>query len=423
MKNIAKSMASSGTYQENGVNLDILFLGKLFPREAETEIKRNMKTGMQDAANALQWNLIDGFDANHCGTVRILTLLPIDSYPKGYTKAYIQESVFQHSLLYRSDDTVVGCSNFTIIKQFENFYPFRRKVREWCLDGGKRKKVLFCYTASAMFLSLAKYAKKLNPAVETCCMIADIPEFSSARELHGLHRIYNDYETRRTARLYNAVDKFVLLTEQMADRLRLKSPHIVVEGIAPEPTDAAETPIPDMLRDQKYILYTGTLNYEFGIGTLLEAFEKIQNNDVKLVICGFGAAEAEIQKRKDSRIVFLGRVDRTQALALQRRAAVLVNPRQNNAEFTKYSFPSKTMEYLASGVPVVAYKLDGIPDEYDAFIRYVPDQTSETLAAVLSEMCALPQLKRAEIGEKAKQFVLSEKNAEKQARKILDFLQ
>ena len=38
-----------------------------------------------------------------------------------------------------------------------------------------------------------------------------------------------------------------------------------------------------------------------------------------------------------------------------------VNPRQNNEEFTKYSFPSKTMEYLASGVPVVAYKLDGIP--------------------------------------------------------------
>ena len=42
---------------------DILFLGRLFPRQLESEIKTKMKTGMQDAANALQWNIIDGLDA------------------------------------------------------------------------------------------------------------------------------------------------------------------------------------------------------------------------------------------------------------------------------------------------------------------------------------------------------------------------
>ena len=70
---------------------DILFLGRLFPRQLESEIKTKMKTGMQDAANALQWNIIDGLDANDPGTVTILDYLPVDSYPSGYTDRRIEE--------------------------------------------------------------------------------------------------------------------------------------------------------------------------------------------------------------------------------------------------------------------------------------------------------------------------------------------
>ena len=110
-------------------------------------------------------------------------------------------------------------------------------------------------------------------------------------------------------------------------------------------------------------------------------------------------------------------------LILQKQATVLVNPRQNNEEFTKYSFPSKTMEYLASGVPVVAYKLDGIPDEYDEYIRYVPDNSPETLAKVLMEVCELSGEERQGLGEKARKFVLVEKNKVAQTKRILDFIE
>ena len=156
---------------------------------------------------------------------------------------------------------------------------------------------------------------------------------------------------------------------------------------------------------------------------LLQAFARIQNPDWKLVICGFGQAEKTIRESSDPRIVYLGRVDRTQALALQRGAMLLVNPRQNNAEFTKYSFPSKTMEYLASGVPVVAYKLDGIPDEYDGYLNYVPDNTPEALAAVITAIGSKSAEERRTMGRRAQAFVTEEKNAKKQAGRILRFLE
>ena len=45
-----------------------------------------------------------------------------------------------------------------------------------------------------------------------------------------------------------------------------------------------------------------------------------------------------------------------------------MNPRSADAEYTKYSFPSKTIEYLATGVPVVMNRLPGIPEEYEYFV-------------------------------------------------------
>ena len=208
----------------------------------------------------------------------------------------------------------------------------------------------------------------------------------------------------------------------MQERLNIHVPCMVMEGIAPERDTDMNQKFADCFSGERYVLYTGTLNYEFGIATLLDAFSKIEDSNLKLIICGFGGAESAITESPDKRIVYLGKVDRRQALTLQRNATVLVNPRQNNNEFTKYSFPSKTMEYLASGVPVVAYKLDGIPDEYDNYLNYVPDNSPETLATVIQNICQMSEEERKKMGARAKRFVMEEKNARIQTKRILDFL-
>ena len=81
------------------------------------------------------------------------------------------------------------------------------------------------------------------------------------------------------------------------------------------------------------------------------------------------------------------------------------------------------MEYLASGVPVVAYKLDGIPDEYDGYLNYVPDNTPEALASVITAIGSKSAEERRTMGRRAQAFVTEEKNAKKQAGRILRFLE
>lgn len=406
------------------MSLDVLFLGKLFPREKEQEIKGKMKTGMQDAANALQWNIIDGFEANDFGQMKIINYLPVDAFPNGYTDKFIEGFTFQHTEKYKADDINVKCCNIFGIKRFINSLYFRKYVKKWAKEDKGKKKVILSYTANSMFLGLVKLAKKYNKNIVAGCIIADIPQFATAREVTGLKKLYHDYQVKKCASLYGLVDRFVLLTEQMAEKLEIKSPHIVVEGIATTDETRVDEKSVNNLKNDRYVLYSGTLNYKFGIKTLIDAFSQITDANLKLVICGFGEAEELIKEKQktDGRIVYLGRVDRAEVLALQRNATVLVNPRQNNEEFTKYSFPSKNLEYLSSGVPLVAYKLDGIPDEYDEYISYPKDNSETALAEEIIKICNMSDEDRIAKGKKSKDFVFLNKNKVAQAQRIIEFI-
>ena len=87
----------------------------------------------------------------------------------------------------------------------------------------------------------------------------------------------------------------------MAQRLNIRVPYMVMEGIAPDDSEPAASGIAEKYSGEKYVLYTGTLNYSFGIGTLLEAFSYIPDESLKLIICGFGEAEAAISEMTEKR--------------------------------------------------------------------------------------------------------------------------
>ena len=90
--------------------------------------------------------------------------------------------------------------------------------------------------------------------------------------------------------------------------------------------------------------------------------------------------------------------------------------------YTKYSFPSKTMEYLLSGIPTVMYKLEGIPDEYNAFLNYFPSENTNEVADYINELINQEYLILLDKANRGKEFVLKEKNAIVQAQKILDLM-
>ena len=72
---------------------------------------------------------------------------------------------------------------------------------------------------------------------------------------------------------------------------------------------------------------------------------------------------------------------------------------------------------------MIAYKLDGIPNEYDEYINYVPDNSIDSLVYTIKKVCNDPDETIKEKAFLAREFVLNEKNEIKQTKKIIDMME
>jgi glycosyltransferase involved in cell wall biosynthesis len=207
----------------------------------------------------------------------------------------------------------------------------------------------------------------------------------------------------------------------MKNRLPIENkPSVVVEGVYKHQNHENIT----QAESYNTILYSGGLSKRYGIVELLRAFEGIKSTNYRLWFCGSGDAENEIElyAKNDKRVTHWGQLPHLEVLKLQKRATVLVNPRKSEGIFTKYSFPSKTIEYLASGRPTIMNRLDGIPDEYFDYCFVPESEDEEGLRQCIINVCEKPSSELTTFGIKAKDFILKNKNPQAQAQKIYDLI-
>ncbi|MBQ7822556.1 MAG: glycosyltransferase [Clostridia bacterium] len=395
------------------------FLTTLIPPQLDTQVRYLSKNNMQDAANALEWHIYNGLCRNLNEEIKIFNILPIGSFPQNYRKPFVKKSLFGTNTA--KDNVNIGFCNIKLLRKYRQPIKIYRELDKWC-SSNSCEKTLFVYTVCSPFMTAVSKLKKKHPDVRICAIIADLPDMSSLSSNKSIfQKIYEEHLANNSYSRLDCIDAFVLLTRQMADYMKITKPFCVIEGIS------TEVSYRESIADEnstKNILYTGTLHKRFGVLNLVNAFRMISRDNYRLIICGIGDSEDEIRKAAlaDSRIIFKGQLPRNEVLKLQQEATVLVNPRQNTEEFTKYSFPSKNLEYLSSGKPLVAYKLDGIPDEYDDYIFYVKDNSVESLRDKLIEVCDNTDGSVPEKAKKAYDFVQDQKNEIAQTKKIIELL-
>ncbi len=395
--------------------MEYAMVSVLIPKEYEESFRINAKNTMQDAANVLQWNLYRGLCANLGLDFPLFNLLPCGSYPQYCKKAFIPRFSFD-----TKGQNLAFC-NIKLIRNYFKSLSLKKALEKWCRSS-QEPKTLFVYTVSQALLSAVSEIKRMFPGIHVCAIVADLPDMSNLSSKQSLLlKKFSSYKVKSSYALLSCIDSFVLLTKYMADYMKLQKPYCVMEGIS---TSKSEFCAPDYNNELKTVFYAGTLHRKFGVLNLIEAFKRIESQEYQLVLCGAGDSEEEIKTaaKNDSRIKFYGQLPRAEVLKLQTEATVLVNPRQNNEEFTKYSFPSKNLEYLSSGVPFIAYKLDGIPNEYDNYILYVEDDSIESLSKKIIEVCKKTSQEREALGMRARKFVNEQKNETVQTHKILSFI-
>jgi glycosyltransferase involved in cell wall biosynthesis len=158
---------------------------------------------------------------------------------------------------------------------------------------------------------------------------------------------------------------------------------------------------------------------------LVQSFISLGRQEWELHIYGDGNYVQELINitSQHKNVKYFGVLNNIQVIDKQMKAHLLVNPRLTDSEFIKYSFPSKTMEYMASGTPLISTALPGMPDEYYNFIYVIEDESEEGFMSSLSSVFDLGLDVLHKKGTDAKKFILESKNNIIQAKRVLNFLE
>jgi len=218
-------------------------------------------------------------------------------------------------------------------------------------------------------------------------------------------------------------DKYVLLTEKMNSLVNPKGkPHIVMEALCDSQIGANAINIIEKT-NPRTILYAGGIHEKYGIRMLVEAF-LLSGVDGKLIFYGDGpyVKELKLVCENTDKVEYRGVAPNKEVMLAECEASILVNPRFTTEVFSPYSFPSKNMEYMASGTPLLTTNLPGMPEEYREYVYLFKNETIDGYAKVISDVFSKSGEELCSKGAMAKQFVLEKKNNIAQAKRVVDFI-
>ena len=392
--------------------MNILFVSLSCAQERFNELMKEVKN-LEQNDQKLYNLLMKGMAKNPNACVHAISTLPVSR--KNYSHLYTPAEEADENGCHYHHKAVV---NIPLIRNVSNFMQTFHLVRK--LSKGERKEsVVICDILNLSNTSGALLACKLFK-IPSIGIVTDVPR-KRANNGNWLHRIIDSV---RFSQL-QSYDAYVFLSEPMNELInRAKKPYIVVEGTVDSKMKQVENTLQGKAKP-RICAYSGSIRRIYGVPALVDGFLKANIPDTELWIYGDGDYRDELKEicQKHSNVRYFGVVPNSEVVKAQVKATLLVNPRPPVGEYTMYSFPSKNMEYLVSGTPVLAAMLPGMPEEYREHIFELKDCSADGICDALRsifEQCDSEMHKK---GELAKEFVLREKNNMAQGKRILKLVE
>lgn len=381
-------------------------------KEEEGFLLSKSRVGLQNSIICFQRNMYEGLlsTVGDTESVDLINIYPVGTYPQ-YKSFFIKGNK-------RKGSITLSTINLPIIKQLYLLFQANKFIKKWVKSNDNSQKIIIMYDLLYPYLKVLSTIESKN--LITCSIVADLPnEFGYNKKERGLKAYIKRRLGSESLTLVSKLNCLGLLTRQMVKPLNISEKRtVIIEGFSNE--NRFFTLLPNS--SKKIILYTGLISEEYGIDILLESFSLIEDDLYELWICGMGNAVQKIVEYSalDSRIKYLGYRTQEEIVDLQSQASILINPRQNVGEYTKYSFPSKIIEYLSTARPIIAYKLDGIPDIYYDYLFFPKDNSVDALKELIIKVSNLPYNVRKQRGIEGRNFVLHRTNPAAQMGKLVE---
>lgn len=400
--------------------MKILLVSNTCSPKKYKKIFSERKEKMIDPSQKFFHLLVQGMSSY--ANITCMSAIPVSAGTHRRWRWGLEKEIVSSSLCYE----YIGFINGKILRHICLFVNSFFMTLRWLIKNKTNKeKIIICDPLLLACASSAKLAGKLCNT-KCICILTDIPELvteighrKSSRIRSTLQSFY-DKLSQKNSEHY---DGYVVLTQQMNSRVNKKNkPNIIIEGSVDNAMILQKNSL-EVKHTPRVIMYAGGVHEKFGVTKLINLFTQLDIVDIELRIYGSGQAVEYVKKiaKKDSRIKYMGIVTTDQVVQEEVCATLLINPRPSDEEFTKYSFPSKTLEYMASGTPLLTTRLAGIPAEYDDYLYYFDSESEARMLEKVFEIISKNEVELLNKGLSAKAFVLKKKSNITQGKKIVDF--
>lgn len=360
---------------------------------------------------------IDGLSHLDNVEVEVLSALPVSA-------STVQQKRFE----YETEVTVTGAKyhylpfrNGKISRYLTLMGAVRKYTKKLCRDSINEDTYVIVDALIPVLTIPCKHIVR-KKGIKIGAIVTDIPSLATKmknRKESLLKRLFMLAYQKISDMDLKSYDFYIPLTESINDVVNEKNrPYCVVEGFA----DSGDTNVSES--HENYVMYAGGVYEKYGVKNLVDAFISLNRTDVSLKIFGDGSYVDELKTvcAQHPNVQYMGCMLPEQVVEYEKKALLLVNPRPTDEEFAKYSFPSKTMEYLLSGTAVISTKLPGIPQEYFNVMYAFEDSSYDGIKEGLQRVLDIPLDKLVKQGILGHDFVINKKSNVRMAEKIKEFL-
>lgn len=388
--------------------MKILFLGAV-----TNEIDVETLSGKSIAGNKMQLNLLRGLAQYEDVKIDVISTLSIASFPKDKIYQKYSETQLGTNLYAKH----VPFLNIPILKQLSQTFSIFLYTFVHLLSN--KDSLIFSFNVYPQ-QGISMYLNSLIFKCKTITLLADLPidDVINRRVIWKFLRSVFDFITEK---LINKVDSLIVLNKNVIEHYSYKGNYLVIDG-AINSHDFSEV-VNLSASNKKNVVYSGALVEYNGIRGLMECFRNFEN-DIILEIYGSGYLLDEVVEvsEKSKNIFYRGNVSNKEMHKIQKSAWLLINPRNSDDLITKLTFPSKLLEYMASGTPVVSSIIPGMDTVYLDLLYILKSNDPQDIRNMILYLNDLNELELANKGRVAREFVIKEKNWEVVNEKIYEFL-
>jgi glycosyltransferase involved in cell wall biosynthesis len=349
------------------------------------------------------------------GDVFMVSSHPVSTYPKNPRKYFGFE---------RFSDS--GSHGFTI--PFINIFLLKHITRFLCgffllanfIRSSKYDNIIV-HGIHSPFLAISCLVNIIFN-INIFCVVTDPPVIPD--DIGVIERVVRKIDRVIIFFFLNRFSGLIVLSELFVKDNDFKLPYLVVDGFCKN--KVVDKSNVDDSKDASTSLfkfaYAGGLNEEYGVKTLVEAV--IQLEGVELALYGKGLLHDYLLKvsKENKRIVYKGFIPPYEINEKLLLADCLVNPRPSSPDFVRYSFPSKTIEYMALGLPLLMTRLPSLSDDYLPHIFVIQEETVSGMVTALTYVSRQSSHDLEQVGINGQSFVLQTRSFNAQGSRLEKFL-